>query len=229
MFIAPAHRWNPDPVKADVVSQVISGGTSISGEEDVIATDGGGRWEGTWGNIALDGPKEVNRFRAWVAHWAGGAQSFLWPILSLDGAPRPIGGNGYLTPSDIIVDDEDFPTSVGFASPHIVAETVGDAALRATTITILITQGEQISVGQAFGVGYRAYRIERITARDGMEATCKITPPLREAIDDGTAVNFDWPVVECRIAPGQDLSPEVVQGRYADVSVRFVEHVTYGE
>lgn len=229
MYIVPAHVFSPEPVQADVVPRVISGGTSLSDQQDVIQTDGGGRWEISWGEIDLDSTYHRRLWDAWVAHFAGGAQSVLVPILSLDTAPRPIAGNDLAVPSAIVANDDYFPTSVAFASPHIIAAVGADAALRATSVVIAITQGGLVQPGVKFSIGTRAYKVERVTARDGLTATCKITPPLREAIEEGDAINFDWPVVECRAVVGQSLAANVTRGIFSTVSVSFVEHVTSGD
>ncbi len=226
-YVFPAHIFNPDLVRADVVPKVVSGGTAINGEEDVIATDGGGRWEISYGQINLDDPDTLRLWEAWMAHLAGGAQSILVPLLSLSTAPRGVGGNGLAAPSDVYADDEEYPTEVRFASPSIVANVVDDAALRATSLTILVTQGATIKAGSKFSIGSRGYKVERVTARDGMEATCRITPPLREPVSADDAVNFDWPVVECRAVPAQDFAVASMLGMYADTQISFVEHVTY--
>lgn len=227
VYVFPAHRFNPDPVSADVEVTTISGGTAINGEEDVIATDGGGRWKITYSDIGLDDPELVRLWEAWRGELAGGATSVLVPILSLSTAPRPSDGQELLDPSDIYADDPEFPTEVRFRQPYIVAEVAADAALRATTLEIEVTQGSRAQAGQKFSIGTRAYKIVRVTARDGQSATCKILPPLREAVTTGAAIDFNWPVVECRLAVGQDNPLSVMLGTFADTSISFVEHVTY--
>jgi hypothetical protein len=233
MRVVPSHLFNPDPVSADVVSRVISGGTALSGEEDVIATDGGGRWEISYGEMDIDhngeDPYLQRVWDAWTSHFAGGAQSFLMPLLSLATAPRPIGGNQLATPSDIYADDDYLPTEVRFSSPHIIAAMGDDVALRATTMEIVITQGAAVQPGMKFSVGTRAYKIERVLSRDGLTAVCKTAPPAREAIEQGAEVNFDWPVVECRAVIGQGLAASMMQGMFGTVALAAVEHVTYGD
>lgn len=224
MFIFPAHRFNPETVKAGVAERVLSGGESLSGDQDVIAVDGGGRWTITYGGIDLEGVGLLRLWDQWVSFMGGGVTRFLVPLLTLDTAPRPFAGRGLACPSDILADDPSFPTSVGFALPHITAVTVGVAALRATTITITVTRGARIAGGEVFSVGNRAHRIERVVSRPtASSAQCVISPPLRAAVSSGTAVNFDWPVVQCRLAPGQDLTPERDWSGNAIVSLTFLE------
>ncbi|PZR42788.1 MAG: hypothetical protein DI537_62450 [Stutzerimonas stutzeri] len=221
--IFPAHRFNPATVQADIVAQVISGGQALSGDEEVIQTDGGGRWQIAYTDIDLD-DRAMRRFwNQWTSFIAGGAEVFLVPLLSLEDAPRPFGGEGLLDPSDIADDGSAFPESVAFASPYIVARVAADAALRATTLQIEVTQGARIVGGETFSVGERAYRIERVLSSAGDTATCRIKPPLRASVAVDNLVNFDWPVVRCRGVVGQDLGADVLNGQFATVAISFVE------
>lgn len=226
MRIFPLHLFGPEAISADVVAKVISGGTALSGDEDIIATDGGGRWEGALSGLMLNTPHKTRVWSAWTSYWAGGARAFLMPVYSLNTAPRPMNGPRFMRPSALQVNDPVFPTSAAFASPYITAVTVGSAAIRATELTINITQGAQIQAGMRFSIGARAYKVEEVTDLDDLQAECVISPPLRAAVANGTAVNFEWPVVQAHIVPGQNLIPDMQFGRRGAVSVAFVEDFT---
>lgn len=224
MFIFPVHLFNPASIKAGVVENVISGGQALSGDEDVIATDGGGRWQITYSGITLRTVEQERKWDAWASYLGGGTRAVLVPLLSLRTAPRPIAGNGLARPSAIYADDPYFPTEVRFASPYIAAETVGNAALRSTTLTINVTQGARIQGGERCSVGGRAHKIERVQSRPSeMHAVCRVSPPTRAAISGGSDVEFGWPVVQCKTAIGQDLIPDMAFGRNGVVSITFVE------
>lgn len=223
MFIVPAHIFNPANVRAGIVATVISGGQSLNGDDTAIQTDGGGRWQIDWTGIDIDDPETERLWDAWVSYLAGGARPVLVPILSLLTAPRPFVGGMETDPSDIITDDPEFPTTAAFASPHIIARIVSDAALRATTVEIDVIQGARVQTGSKFSVGNRAYLIERVTSRSGLRAVCTISPPLREPLSADDPVNFEWPVVQCRAALGQSLNPDMAFGKFAEVAISFVE------
>lgn len=222
-YVFPIHLFRPTGAKSGIVENVISGGKALSGDEDVISTDGGGRWQVTYSGIDLRTPEQIRKWEAWVAHLAGGARVIYAPVYALVTAPRPIAGNGLARPSAIYADDPYFPTEVRFGSPYIVAELTADAALRATTISLLVTQGARVKGGEKFSVAGRAHKIERVTSATGLAATCVISPPLRAAADDGDALNFDWPIVQAKAALGQDLDPDLQFGRAAGLSITFVE------
>jgi len=222
MFVFPVHLLNPASIKAGVVGRVISGGEALNGETDAIETDGGGRWEITFSGITL---RTLDQRRLWEA-WGPsltGARRVLVPIVSPRTAPRPVAGGRLATPSPLVANDPVFPTSVTRGIPYMVGTVVSNAALRATTLVINVSQGAISLHADALGIGGRAYKIERVQSRTGQQATVTISPPLRAAVTAGTAINFDWPVVQCVARIGQDLTPEVQYGDRAEVSISFVE------
>lgn len=223
MFVFPAHLFNPANVRAGIVSNVISGGQSLTGDETVIQTDGGGRWRIDFTGIDIDDREEERLWNMWVSHLAGGSRAVLVPLLSLATSPRPYVGGEDTDPSDLIWDDDAFPTYVRFASPHVVAQVVTHDAQIPALIQIEVLQGARIRGGEKFSIGNRAYTVERVVARDGQKATCAILPPRRIATPFGTPVNFDWPVVQCRAEIGQSLAPDMEWGRFSEVSISFVE------
>lgn len=223
MFIFPAHLFNPANVRAGVIATVISGGTSLSGDETVIQTDGGGRWAIEYSGIDLDDPELERLWNAWVSYLRGGARAVLVPLLSVRTAPRPFAGEAEIDPSDLAWDDYTFPNYVRFAAPHVVASVVSHNIAAPALIEIEIEQGSRIRGGEKFSIANRGYIIERVTARDGQKATCVISPPRRIVSPLGTPVNFDWPVVQCRLQLGQNLIPDMEMGLYSDVSISFVE------
>ena len=221
MPVFPTHLLNPQTIKADVRPTMIDGGTAINGDTTEIQTDGGGRWEIIYSGITLRTPQMIRLWDAWTSYMPG--KAFLVPLASLLTAPRPASGLHPARPSAISGDDPMFPESVAFAQPYIEAATVGNAALRATQLTINVSRGGRIQGGEKCSIGGRGFKIERVIARDQQQATVIVSPPARAAIPSGSAVNYDWPVVRCKLVPGQDLAPALLFGKRAEMSISFVE------
>lgn len=217
-YLFPTHILNPDPVSAGIRAKVISGGTALNDDETVIQPDAGGRVEIIYGEMDLDDPLARRVWGVWSDYLEGGARVVLVPIANLELAPIPPGAS-----STFVYNDDYFATSWGFSPGYVIAETVGSASLRDTTITIDVTQGDDLKPGTWFSIGYRAYKIRRIISVVGTQYTVEFSPPLRGDVADGTGVVFDWPVVQCRAVLGQDLIPSISQGKYGTVSVAFVE------
>jgi len=222
MFIFPAHRFNPDPVTAEPVPRKVSGGVALNDVEDEIITDGGGRWQISYGEFDVDEPELSRLWTQWQG-FIGRGEPFLVPILSLETAPRPTAGGGLMDPSNLYDDDDAFPTEVRFGTPYIIAQLAGDVPLRGTTMTINVIQGARIKGGEKFSIGVRGFAIERVLSRSGQQATVLVNPPSRKALPAGSPVNFEWPVVQCRAVAGQNLAVAMSLGMYGSTSISFVE------
>lgn len=220
MFIWPAHIFNPTEITARIVESVISGGTALSGEEDVISTDGGGRWEISFGGITLRSPHQIKVWEAWEGHLKRGAVDCLVPLLSLGHANRSSHGRGLMPVSKLVCDDPIFPTSAEYSTPAIVAHLIGSAPLRATRIRIVVDHGAPLQGGEKFSVGGRAHSVVRPLGNDEFQ----IDPPLRDPLPGGAALVFDYPLVKCRAAPGESWSPTLSFGRRGDAQIRFLEN-----
>jgi hypothetical protein len=221
MFIFPAHILTPATVQRRVVGQTISGGQALDGDEDVIATDGGGRWRVEYSGIQLVDARATRVWEAWLDYLQSGVTVVLVPLLSLATSPRPgVAPERVKLPSALYVDNPEWPTEMRYALPDHVAEIAADADLRATRLTFDVTKGPAISSGQAFQVGDRAYRTVR---PDGDEFI--VAPPLRAPIVAGANAVFDFPMVRAKLAPGQDFSSPLFRGKYGSVDVSFLEAV----
>lgn len=219
-FVFPAHLFSPTEVNARIVQSTMSGGVALSGDEDVVATDGGGRWQIDFAGIELRTPAQQRAWSAWIGHLGGGSIECLVPLLSLVTAPRPYSGMKIpARPPQLAYDDELFPTTVGYSAPYIEAEVVAAAALRATSLQITVTTGGEIKGGEKFSIGERAHRIIRETA----SGTFQIEPPLRGEVEIAAPVNFDWPVVKCRMMPGEDFEGAISRSRFGSKHISFIE------
>lgn len=219
-YVFPVHIFNPKEITARIVESVISGGVALSGEEDVIATDGGGRWEIAYEGITLRSPFQIRAWEAWEGHLGRGKTDCYVPLISLGHANRPSHGLIALGVSKLVTDDTIFPTSVVYSNSQIVATVSASAAIRATQLAISISKGAPLAGGEKFSIAGRGYRVIRALGGGFFQ----IEPPLREAVSSGAACIFDWPLIKCRSAPGESWSPKIEYGRRGDVSIRFLEN-----
>jgi len=81
-----------------LAQNVISGGVSIDGSEDVIATDGGGRWSADYRNAPLNRRDKVMAWRAVRALLEGGVVPIIFPIC--DARHQPVNKAALVTHSD---------------------------------------------------------------------------------------------------------------------------------
>lgn len=222
MKVFPTCLFAPNEFQADLERRTVSGGESLSGDEDLIATDGGGRVFVEMGDLYLDEPAIAQAFRALDAYCDGGARAVIVPFC--DGRHQPTQGFVTVPHSDGTTFSDETEYSQGDAS----GEVAGDAALRATVIELsgLVMQraligGEWLSIDHPT-MRWRAYRIAEITAQDIEAGTAKVSirPPLREAVTAGEFVDFARP--RCVMRPDGGLLSPTSMG-YASGSARFVE------
>lgn len=186
-----------------------SGGTSLSGYEDVIRTDGGGFVVAEFTNGTTRARQDTLAIRAALDAMDGGAVAVV--VHFCDRLHQPIGDQVSST-----LGGHDFYGSSGAA-----ASTLAPAALRATSLRMTIVSELPLLAGELFTIvhtnwGERAYRVVGI---DG--DTIQFRPPLREAIAAGTYLDFDDP--RCRMRLSGTPNNPTNMGRFQAVTARFVE------
>lgn len=219
--VFPTCLFAPEDTEIDIERRVVSGGTALSGDEDLIATDGGGRWFAHFGGLYLDEPETALAFRALSALSDGGVTAFEVPFC--DARHQPTAGEVTVPFSD----DQPFSDESEFEQADSEVTLAVDAALRATTLVLDIAilprallGGEILSIDHTVH-RHRAYRIAEIVAQDETSATIKIRPPLREATVAGAPLNLADP--RCMMRVDGDMRSPMSMG-FADGSVRLVEH-----
>lgn len=217
MKVFPTCHFNFEGRDVDIERRVLSGGTALSGDEDTIAVDGGGRLYAVFSNAYLDDPELALAWKAINAGYGEGR-----PIaVQIGDAREQMMGDIALPPRVLPLWDDD-----DFASIESHATVAAAAALRATEISVDVTDlPRPVRAGQWFSVDHtvhrhRAYRIFEIVSDDGDTAVLAIRPPLREALGGGEAVNFTDPKCMMRIDGG---APSPSSLGYSEGSIRFVE------
>jgi len=192
-----------------------SGGTSLSGFEDVIRTDGGGFLSVEFSSGETWERQDTLAWRAIADAMDGGATAVV--VHFCDRLHQPVGVVQRVPHSD----QTPFADEALYRSSGASASLLADAPLRATTIRLGIVSELPLIGGELFTIvhptwGERAYRIIAI---DG--GTVQIRPPLREAAPAGTTLDFDDP--RCRMRLSGAPSNATNMGRFQAVSARFVE------
>jgi hypothetical protein len=198
------------------VGNVTSGGTSLSGIDDPIETDGGGFWR-----LDLINGETIDRTAglAWRALTEGmdnGSQAVI-ALLCSERLFQPVGDLVTVDHSDGTPFSDDTPYDSSGADYTIVA----DAALRAVTVQIAGASELPLIGGELFSVEHAAWgwRVYRITRIDGDVITFR--PPLREAMAAGTALEFDTP--RCQMRMASVASNQTNMGRFTACSLSMVE------
>lgn len=202
----------------NIERQTLSGGRAISGAQDVVSTDGGGRVYAEFGEGDLIDRDKVLAWRALITMLEEGVTEMVVPFCDI--RHQPFGGEHTATYGDGSVHSDGTPFSGG--GPF--GETTAPAALRATTLQFNGAFSQPLIGGEWFTIehiakGPRAYRV-RTVAGDVLT----FRPPLREAITAGTRLDFANP--RCRMIQDPDggkVTARISNRRHTVAEIRFVE------
>lgn len=218
MLVFPTPRFCFEGHEADIERRTVSGGTSLIGEEDLLATDGGGRIFCEFSSPYLDDPDIALDWRGMSAASDGGAT----PMIVLFGDVRHQGVDSAFAP------DEGGDTEDAYPPTPDNVTVADDADLRATELALTITylpgpvrNGMWLSIDHPV-MRWRAYRIAKVLSRDGANVSVSVRPPLREAVDAGTRV--EWANPRCVMRSDGDMRSPTTFGFAEAPAIRFVEH-----
>lgn len=217
-------------VEWNLAGAQISPGQTASGMLQSVRIDGGGLWIASLNDLYLGDETRLQCLRALRSQTKAGTIPINVPrhdVLQ----PWPLDGDG----NPIIVVDQIphydgsfFSDGSGYSQSVITAESVGSADLRAVSLTINIIQGSAPTGGEAFSInhpnqGWRMYEIGTVMPSAG-NYIVTFLPPLREAVADGTDIEFDQPrCVMLPIGPTA-LDHKVEVPFVSKQSMKFVEY-----
>lgn len=213
----PTARFGFMQQEVDIERQTISGGMALSGAEDKISADGGGRVFAEFSNGALVDRATVLAWRAMLGVLEEGATAVIVPFC--DPRHQPYSGVHRVTYGDDTThsDGSEFVggDSFGYASAA--------GALRATSLAFSGSFLQPLIGGEWFTVehptkGPRAYKVIAI---DADTSTLTFRPPLREAIASGTELDFANP--RCLMVQDGRTSSSLENRRQTTAAIRFVE------
>lgn len=195
-----------------VAGSTISGGTSLSGYEDVIRTDSGGLWvadfnDGDFGDRDNAGRLETLNWRSINAAMLGGSVAVV--VQFCDGLHQPFLDN-----------------VPGLSSAVVTSVENGQAGgNRATIIDVTLTHMRPLRGGERFthvhaAWGERAYEIMDVLVDSGVHRLT-IQPPIRGGIAAGDSLDFRN--VRCRMRRTSAPSNALSMGVFSSGSISFQE------
>lgn len=204
----------------DIERQTLKGGTSLSGDEDRVSTDGGGRVFADFSNGALVDRDKVLAWRALATILEEGITPIVVPFCDI--RHQPFGGEHLVPHSDTTF----FSDGSGYAGGGPIAQTATALDLRATSALFTVALPQPLLGGEWFSIqhatkGWRAYKVRTVEAQDAGTATVTFRPPLREAVEAGQIVDFENP--RCLMTADARPGTRLTNRRQSDAAVRFVE------
>jgi hypothetical protein len=194
----------------------MTGGQSVGGIVRSNRLDGGGLWV-IEQDFLFHSRAQIKAARAIEAGLDGGSGEIVVRVFETPFAP--VGAEASTVPFS---DGSTFSDGTEFASVPIGATLTASAALRATTLSLTMIAGD-LEAGERFSIdhvtkGRRLYTVARVT---GDEIT--IRPPLREACDSGTELDFARPSVVCRLANPDDFMGALNTAHHVEATAVWIE------
>ena len=206
----------------DLAGQVVAGGLSQSGVQQVVNASGGGIWTLRLEGFILRKPEQI---KAWRKVQFGG-QSGVVPInvsiCDMRHAPQTNG----VPHSDL----SPFGDLTLYVEGGDDLETASSAGVRATAITVEFTDYSPPTGGEFFSLEYGVdgrHSLHVITSVEPFAGNylLRFVPPLRAAIPAGTPVNFKTPKLTMRMAGPDAMAMALSMGKFGSPSATFVEHI----
>lgn len=220
-ILARDQRW-----KWELTARTISGGRSFAGVMPMLRADGGGLWTATLGDVQVSTAAQVKAWRALAGKLDGGARAFVMEARDERFAPWPGAAVDQLEATN---SDGSAPSDgTVYVTDLIGAEVAADAALRATSLTLTLTNAAALQGGEHFSIqhyhhSHRLYRIVSVTINDSGDSVVEIRPPLREATTAGTRVEFDYPKCVMRLATPDTMDLDLTRRLFGDATLSLIE------
>lgn len=222
-ILFPAGLW-PISVSFDLEMTSRSGGASITGSEQVVASHAG-RWRAS-ATFPMRTDYAVLNWRAFRASLDGRAGEFEVSPFDFyrpsDVVGHKVSGVNHARPTD----DFAFADGAGWGQQdQTYAALSASAALGATRITVDATAEWMVPrPGQYFGIGDRLYIVTRYYRASSSGAwTVDFRPGLRAAATSGARVITDRPICLMRLAEDGSGNIELEHRQRGTASITMVE------
>jgi hypothetical protein len=212
-----------------VVGSTISGGTSLSGLEDVTETSGGGFWRADFSGADFGGRDGDDRAAtlAWRALQAGQiGGSVPVDVVFCDALHQPVVGTSAVPHSDE-TPFSDASLYEGEGAEATVRTVVNGqvSGLRATVLELNFAGGQALLGGEKFTLvhptwGPRAYEIYDVEVISG-GVRVTFQPPVRGGVAVGDGVDFGN--VRCRMRRVSEATSAISIGVFSTASISFQE------
>jgi hypothetical protein len=212
------HDWN-------IVGNTATAGVATGAAVD-IRSDGGGFWSAALNNIQFIDQSYTLLWRAVRQLCNGGTVPIVVPRNDATFAPFPAGPRSYglITHSDGTL----FSDGSGYVQSMIDVKCDGGAALRATAMEITLSHCGPLQGGESFSVnhetfGWRLYEVATAIVVDSTHTNITFNPPLREAVQDGDALEFDQPRCTMKLVDAAGMNLNVTTWPFSLAAAKFVE------
>lgn len=221
MPVWPHKVLPPAEIRANPVPFTRSGGRSIGGLDPATKTDRG-YWSVELNDVALINTAKRRTWSAIRTILNGRSGVIAVPVWSFDTAPYAEGDEF----GDVLVTHSDgstFSDGSRYRQRKIIVEMADAVAIGASSVRLKLIYGAADLAGVRFSFEFAAYETGPATLIEGAFWTVPIFPACRAAIPAGAELEFDMPMVLCRLEDDRGMDQGLDYNNYGTSSVKFVE------
>jgi hypothetical protein len=220
VMVFPTARFGFLEQEVDIERQTLKGGTSLSGDQDMVSTDGGGRVFAEFAAGGLVDRDVILAWRALLGVLEEGVTQVVVPFCDIRHTPY---GSGHAVPHS---DGTPFSDESLYIGGGPVAVNTSTTPLRFASLVIVGAFARPLIGGEWFTIdhptkGPRAYKVRTIEPLPDGAMLVRFGPTLREAVAAGEAVDFANP--RCLMVQDGRTSSRLQNRRYTDAAIRFIE------
>jgi hypothetical protein len=217
LLLETSHDWN-------LVGNTATAGQTATSSVD-IRSDGGGLWSASLNNIQFLDASYTKLWRAVRQLCNGGVNPIVVPCNDIAFVPAGQPQSFAAIPHG---DGALFDDGAGYYQDVIDVTNAGGANLRATVMNLTLNNCGPLQGGELFSIrhptfDWRMYEIGSVTPIDGTHVTVTFNPPLREAVNDGDAIEFDRPRCLMKLVNAAAMDLNITTWPFSVATVKFVE------
>lgn len=231
----PVDFLRPTWAEFDNPGATIDGGVNGMGEAITIGSSGGGFITGTYGEMVLEGPDERHEIINWLGARLNAGRFIVVPILNdgvgpfpiIDGRRRPYVSGIPHSDGSLLSDGSGYSQStVSGRATSYAAVNAGIINIETSGLARKLRHSDWFSIKHPTK-GWRAYRywdvLERPASGNNGNYQLAISPPLREAVNTNTPIEFARPRFVAKLPRGETIPWRIEAWYSSRPTINFVE------
>lgn len=221
----PMEKLKPQDVSVDINHRSLRGPSASNGFTQVVSNSAG-IWRVTYSGIPVYDTSRIRLWRALDTLTEGQLNPIVIPIYDHPRSPGgfgELGKNIYYGMKATFSDGGIFDDLSCFQGGYMNAKAISSAATGTVTISMSKDVPATIEPGHRFSVNNCLYQVKSIISQTNSQASFIVRPPLRQPIQIGDYLDFDFPKIRVRLASDSEMSLPLDYNRNSFPNISFIE------
>lgn len=228
LIIWPTNLLKPQTISVDIAHRNLRGPSAPSGFTQVVSNSAG-IWRATFSDIPVYNKEMIKAWRAIDTLAEGMLNPISIPVWDYPRSPGSADDYGRnirdFSTSLPHSDGTYFSDDAGYVGSFSTAKVNATASTGAVTVVINKVTPFSVEPGQRFSINHRLYQIRTVTSQSSNIATVTVRPPLREALNVGDVVEFNYPRLRVRLVSDEAMYLPLNFNQQSFPSLDFIEDV----